>query len=171
MIIGVDPGMSGAMAWRSDSGRIGTLKMCETLQDLAQWFRGCVENSLTVFVWLEKVGTYMPGNSGPSAAKFARHVGNLEGILAGLQMPYDYVRPAEWEHWYIGKPNWSKIPKDLADAAQRKVRSDRKRERKNMIKAKGQRLYPELNVTLTTADAVGILEWATALGRETEKGE
>ena len=155
----IDPGSGGSLVFSLPEGGITAMKMPETVHDIAEVFREALYLDRELFVWMEKVGTYMPGNSGPSAVKFAEHVGALKGILAGLKIPYDLVTPVTWEHWYIGKPNWPKIPKDLPDKTKKKIRADRKKDRKNLIKARSQMLYPELKVTLATADAIGIYRW------------
>lgn len=156
----IDPGISGAVAVCQGS-RVNAIYMPATIHDIAGYFRvlqSASEGGLRVVV--EKVGTYMPGNSGPSAAKFARHVGNLEGVLASLRIPYSWVTPAKWEHWLIGKPAYQKIPKEMPKDQARKIRADRKRERKNKIKQRVQELFPHIKITLKNADALGILEWA-----------
>jgi len=165
MIASIDPGKSGGIVFGTPFNEINAIKMPETIHDIADIFRQAYEVDPELFVWMEKVGTYMPGNSGPSAAKFAEHVGALKGILAGLKIPFDLVNPAQWEHWFIGKPNWPKIDRDLPITSQKKIRSDRKRDRKNLIKAKAQRLYPDLKVTLATSDAIGIYVWGKSFQR------
>jgi len=162
MLGAIDPGQAGCIVFAKASGGIGAIKMPDTIHDIAAVFYELREVDPELFVWVEKVGTYMPGNSGPSAVKFAEHVGVLKGILASLHIPFDLVTPAVWEHWYIGKPNWPKIDKALPDKTKKKIRQDRKKERKNLIKAKSQMLYPDLKVTLALSDAIGIYRYGLA---------
>ncbi|MBU2051208.1 MAG: hypothetical protein KKH61_19850, partial [Gammaproteobacteria bacterium] len=90
---------------------------------------------------MERVGTYMPGNSGPAAATFARHCGNLEATLYMCGVSAEQVLPNKWMKVVMGE-----VPKD-------------KKERKNKIKELMARKYPHLKVTLSTSDALGILTW------------
>jgi uncharacterized protein YbjT (DUF2867 family) len=87
----------------------------------------------------------MPGNSGPSAAKFARHCGHIEAALSALGIPTVFVLPAKWQKAIGGFP---------ADKA----------ERKRAIKEAMARRYPHLAVTLKTADALGLLSYALQAG-------
>ena len=105
----------------------------------------------------------MPGNSGPAAAKFARHCGHIEMALIALDIPSDpSVLPSKWQTFFIGKPNYPKIPKEIQGKARKQILAKRKTERKNKIKAKAQALYPHLKITLATSDALGILTWGMA---------
>jgi hypothetical protein len=107
------------------------------------------ENPGTVAI-LERVGTYMPGNSGPAAATFARHCGHLEAALYAFGVPTEQVAPGVWQRGLGG------------------FSSDKKK-RKNEIKELMARTYPHINVTLKTADALGILTWT--LKQQTKTGE
>gem|GEM_PF-1765490 len=138
-----------------------TAKMPDTLSDIwdllygaiADWMPDCV-------VYIERVGTYMPGNSGPSAATFAEHVGALKMALTALRVPFKSPTPAQWEHAFIGKPDYPKIPKETPADARRRLLAQRKTERKNKIKAKAQQLFPGIKVTLAISDALGMLAYA-----------
>lgn len=153
MIIAIDPGsQSGGLAWEFND-KIHARKMpdtprdiCETLRDLAAMADGYG----AVKVYIEKVGGYVPGNSGTAAVKFARHCGNLEGFLIALNIPFVQVTPQKWMKHFIGA---QKYPAS-STYAQKKIR------RKNLIKKKCQELYPHLRITLSTADALGILDYA-----------
>jgi len=113
-------------------------------------------------IYCERVGTYVSGNAGPSAAKFAEHVGALKGIVCALRIPVHFPTPAQWMHAFIGKPTYIEKKSDgYTDAAWRVVLTRRKQERKNKIKSRAQELFPHLKVTLKTSDALGILWYAT----------
>jgi len=164
IIVAVDPGQSGGIAWVSND-EVNADKMSETLHDLSNFF-SIFERTHT-FVWVENVGQYRPGNSGPAAAKFASHCGEIRGVLAALRIPFDKVTPAKWEHWLIGKPNYPKITIGIQGNTRKQILAKRKTERKRKIKEKVQSLYPHLKITLATADALGMLAWAIAQ----EKGQ
>ena len=158
-IVGIDPGAAGGIAWgfAEDLQPEGTVKMPGTLKDIygqlveiidGQWF--------DTIVYIEKVGTYMPGNSGPSAATFAEHVGALKMALIALCVPHVLVPPKKWMDLFIGKQTYKEKKKDYEEKAWKAILAKRKQERKNKIKAEAQRLYPSIKVTLAKADALGI---------------
>lgn len=162
VLITIDPGKNGGIAY-GNQGWAKAEKMPETLKDIYGFLQNIMSfalaENLRLFCYLEKVGTYRPGNSGPKAVTFARHCGVLEGILTALNVPYDQVLPSRWEHWFIGKPNHPKIPKEIQGKARKQILAKRKTNRKNKIKAKAQALYPGLNITLATSDALGMFCW------------
>ena len=164
MRISIDPGGSGGIACKID-GKIYAFKMPDTPKDI--WGLILSLKSDDTFCWVERVGGYMPGNSGPAAVAFARHCGHIDMALLAAGIRHDTVTSQKWMHWLIGKPNYPKlpeIPKELSKKdqnkmlkEQNKIRAKRKQERKNKIKEKMQRLYPDLKVTLALADALGLL--------------
>ena len=139
-ILAIDPGASGGLAWLDNEGNIHAEPMPVGMTAQADKIREIATSEFipTIECVIEKVGGYQPGNSGPAAAKFARHCGNLEAILYCYGVPTAQVSPQRWMK-ALGP-----FPKD-------------KKERKNAIKEKMARLYPHLSVTLKTADALGIL--------------
>jgi hypothetical protein len=142
-LISIDPGAKGAIAVRYAGGAVQTSSLDATDRDNCDELRDIRDSAATgeLFCWLENVGGYRPGNSGPASVKFARGIGKLEGMLIALDIPFDRVAPQTWMK-ALGV-----LPKDKA-------------ERKQAIKAKIQERYPELKVTLQNADALGILTWA-----------
>lgn len=141
-IIAIDPGAAGGLAWTDWDGVTHAEPMPEGLTAQADRLRALAVELKGAVAIMEKVGTYMPGNSGPSAATFARHCGHLEAILYTLGIPADQVAPGVWQK-VLGE-----LPKEKAD-------------RKRQIKELMARRFPALSVTLKTADALGILTWAT----------
>ena len=135
-VLAIDPGASGGIAWRESSGKIFVQRMSDTLADLKR----LLQITRCTFVVVEKTGGYMPGNSGPASVKFARHCGEIDGLLVGLGISFERVSPQVWQK-HLGA-----LPKEKPD-------------RKRKIKALMQERYPDLNVTLCTADALGILTW------------
>ena len=147
-IIAIDPGANGAIAYTDSDGHAHVEKMPEGMTSIADFIMGLKAESgrkpgLAV---LEKVGGYMPGNSGPAAVKFARHCGNIEAILYCLGIPTEEVTPHKW------MKSLGIMPKDKA-------------ERKRKIKEIMARFYPALNVTLVNADALGMLTWKLRSGK------
>jgi len=159
-IVAIDPGATGAIVWGDHfpgSTPVDVTKMPSTLADIYSHLEKICYPGNSI-VYIEDVGGYRPGNSGPSAAKFAEHVGALKMALVALQVPHEFVRPAKWEAAFIGKPSYPKIAKD--DPERKKKLAARKRERKNKIKARAQERFPSVKVTLVNADALGIWWYA-----------
>jgi len=139
-MIAIDPGIQGGIAWEV-MGKFYCITMPKTMTEQIDKIKEIWGANRHTYILVEKVGTYRPGNSGPTAVKFARHCGNLEGALYGLKIPTLQVTPSKWMS-KIG--TWSKD----------------KPERKRQIKDEMQRRYPYLKVTLRTSDALGMLTYA-----------
>lgn len=139
-LIGIDPGETGGIAWTDSDGIVQAVKMPDGMTEQADFLRSLRMDWKICAAIMEKVGTYMPGNSGPSAATFARHCGHLEAILYTLGIPCEQVAPQTWMK-HLGA-----LPKE-------------KKDRKKAIKEWAARTFPHLSVTLNTADALAILHW------------
>lgn len=140
-IVALDPGAAGALAWTDSSGEVHAEPMPSGMSAQVDFLRSLKAQMITLVAYLEKTGTYMPGNSGPAAATFARHCGHLEAMLYTLGIPTEQVAPTVWQK------SLGEFPKEKAD-------------RKRAIKELMARRFPALSVTLKTADALGILCWA-----------
>jgi len=153
-LIGIDPGASGGIAIAAE-GTVTAYKMPQTAHDIAQLIKILAPTE----IWMEKVGTYMPGNSGPSAATFAEHVGTLKGVIAALGIPCELVPPKRWQKQFVGVPKgMPDTPhKDAEAKVKARVRAERKKLLKDGAKARCQALYPGAKITLATADALGIM--------------
>ena len=94
---------------------------------------------------IEDVAGYAggPGQPGSAMFKFGRNLGVIQGIAAALRFRVEMVRPQKWQT-ALGLGN---------------SRGMTKTEWKNKLKAKAQQLYPNIPVTLQTADALLILEY------------
>ena len=157
-IIAIDPGAAGGIAFNVD-GIVTAYKMPDTLADIRDLLQLNINNPAVIYC--ERVGTYMPGNSGPSAATFAEHVGALKGIICCLRIPVVFPTPAKWMKHFIGTQVYKEKKSDGYDEkAWKAVLSRRKQERKNKIKTKAQELYPNIKTTFKTSDALGILHYA-----------
>ena len=154
--IAIDPGLSGAIAWEHN-GDVSVQKMPDTptgIFECLKWMSGIGKFSGTMECQVERVGGYMPGNSGPAAVTFARHCGHIDMALIALGIPtLTPVSPAVWQKAVCGA-----LPKAEAKADKR-AKAKAKQDRKNAIKDLMQRRYPHLKVTLNTADALGILTY------------
>lgn len=157
----IDPGAAGGFAWRDTDGVACAEKMPDGmaaqndfLRDWAISYRGDAV--------IEDVGTYMPGNSGPAAVAFGRHIGNLESGLYMISVSTRKLPPAKWMR-QLGVPVFppAERPDGLDEKALKKWKTAdaarRKKLRKGWIKETVARAYPHLRVTDATADALGMM--------------
>lgn len=108
-------------------------------------------------ILIEQVGGYIGGAGSPGSAMF--NFGRGFGFLLGVSMTLGYrivmVRPQTWQK-ALGLGNSKGMTKT---------------EWKNKLKAEAQRRFPKLSVTLSTADALLILEYGrTEAVRVAESG-
>jgi hypothetical protein len=138
IIAAIDPGASGGIAISSAEG-IQLHKMPEDLADL----RFILPLFCTVV--LEKVPPFV-GRLIPSSAAFklGKSAGMVEGFCIGRQHPLRLVSPQTWQAG-LG------IPKGDRTQAQWKA----------ALRAEANRRFPQVEgITLATADALLILDWA-----------
>ena len=138
VIMSIDPGLSGGIAYQDREGNTFAVPMPKGMTEQADLLRALAVDNPGIECVIESVGKHFPGNSGVATATFSRHAGHLEMALYCYGIPTSQVSPQKWMK-ALGP-----FPKD-------------KKERKNAIKEKMARLYPHLSVTLKTADALGIL--------------
>ncbi|NBW67803.1 MAG: hypothetical protein EBR47_03690 [Betaproteobacteria bacterium] len=103
--IGIDPGLSGAVAIISDDSlkvfdmpimtvdRNGKAKRQVSANELAELLYTFSGKDCHVYV--ERVSA-MAGQGVTSVFSFGRSFGMIEGILAALKMPVTFVAPATW---------------------------------------------------------------------------
>jgi len=103
--IGIDPGLSGAVAIISDDSlkvfdmptmtvdRNGKAKRQVSANELAELLNLYAGKDCHVYV--ERVSA-MAGQGVTSVFSFGRSFGMIEGILAALKMPVTFVAPATW---------------------------------------------------------------------------
>ena len=148
--VGVDPGASGAIVWRLSDDPPDVIhvhpmpKTPRDIFDLVGEIQSESGNTDCAVGYMENVGGYRPGNSGPASVKFARHCGHLDMALAGKGLSTKLVAPNVWMKKFL----CGNVPKD-------------KGARKNAIKWKVQQLYPAIRVTLWNADAIALLHVMT----------
>lgn len=157
IILAIDPGASGGMAWGAAAGgEVQTLPMPKTEGEVAETLRQIVTAAggpEGVAAYVEQVGGFIRtegGQPGSAMFKFGRGYGFLLGACAALLIPVELVTPQRWQKGMaagvrsgLSKPDW-----------------------KRKLKAQAERLFPGHRVTLATADAVLILAWA----RKVERG-
>ena len=139
-LLAIDPGANGGIAWINSDGIVCAAPMPDGMTSQADFIRRIRTELPQISCLMEKTGTYMPGNSGPAAATFARHVGHLEALLYCFGIPVVQVSPQKW------MASFGKVPKD-------------KKERKQWLKEGAARRCPHLTVTLKTSDALMLLAY------------
>lgn len=132
--IGVDPGMSGGIAWIRD-GKACAVKMPETHRDILDIFME-IRREGPCFAVLEKVHS-MPGQGVASAFTFGKGYGGLEMALTAAEIPFDHVTPQKWQ----------KTMQCLTGG------------NKNISKARCQELFPSIKATHAISDALLIAEF------------
>jgi len=140
MIIGIDPGSNGGIAWH-DGERARVVKMPATLQDLWELIGGiCGLTSNHGYTlcraYIEQVHS-SPQMGVTSAFTFGNGFGHLEMALTAAGIPFVRVSPQKWQ-----------------GALGCRTGGD-----KNVSKARAQELFPDLKPTHATADALLIMEY------------
>lgn len=144
-IISIDPGASGGIAI---SGQTTVCQsMPETQGDILDTLRAIkAEWPGEVVCYLEQVGGFAgAGQPGSAMFKFGENFGFLKGVVQTLGIRLVLVRPQAWQKWF-----------SLGTASACASKS----EWKNKLKAEAQRRFPSNVVTLKTADALLILDYA-----------
>jgi crossover junction endodeoxyribonuclease RuvC len=143
-VIGVDPGASGVFGcWRADNS-FTAFAMPEIEGDQLQLIRELIAPGETI-AFVEQVGGFTgKGQPGSAMFSFGRNFGFILGVLQVLHVRIELVRPRKWQQ-----------PLSLGTASGSASRT----EWKNKLKGCAQRLYPALKPTLSTADAILILDF------------
>lgn len=146
LIIGIDPGKTGGIAWQPMGRReyADATGFPDTETDVADVLRQLIRDHETWFAYLERVGA-TPQMGRTSAFSFGRSYGFIRGLLIGLGIPFEEVTPVKWQAEF-GLRQGKKL-------AQGDV------EKHNAIKGKAQQLFPALRITHKKAAALLIAEW------------
>jgi crossover junction endodeoxyribonuclease RuvC len=105
MIVGIDPGASGALAFFDYNEGALTIHDMPTMLVMRgkkekkeispQALASILRSPGIITATIEKVGA-MPGQGVSSMWQFGRSVGMIEGTLAALTIPTSYVTPQQW---------------------------------------------------------------------------
>jgi hypothetical protein len=144
--IAIDPGVGGGIAYIDTDGSVHALPMPSTLHDMdTQLMILCTAHNTTSAdtptVFLEELPKFTGKMSGSSMATMFRNYGRIEGLLAAYGARIEYLPPKKWQ--------------SALGLGDKKTHGDRW---KAHLKGRAQALYPNLSVTLKTADALLILE-------------
>lgn len=140
--IAIDPGVGGGIAYVDTDGSVHAFPMPATLHDICKELHLLSRSTFgPVTVFLEELPKFTGKMSGSSMATMFRNYGRIEGLLAAYQARIEYLPPKKWQ--------------TCLGLGDKKAHGPRW---KAHLKGRAQALYPNLSVTLKTADALLILE-------------
>ena len=94
LYIGIDPGAKGSMCLIAN-GKV--LFKDFDLKEYSNTLKAFLDTDDTeLMVAIEKVHA-MPGQGVSSSFSFGQRLGELEGMLTALQIPYELVAPKDWQ--------------------------------------------------------------------------
>ena len=121
MILGIDPGLTGAIALVDDDDIVLLWDMPVAEKPYgrgkqvdAYGFADCVREAKQISIYqrsenltahVERVSA-MPGQGVTSVFSFGRSAGVIDGVLGALLIPVVYITPQKWKkhHGLVGKP-------------------------------------------------------------------
>jgi hypothetical protein len=169
MIIAIDPGASGAIAWCQNSGLyVHVIPMPETRRDTIDAIKKALgtDSSETSVCYHEKIAPFIPDGGASMMFSFGANVERCGCIVETLGIRLIEVPPKTWQKALgLGSSDRMKVPaKGTASIEEIKAAKEHNRraksEWKNKLKEESQRRFPNHNVTLKTCDALLILEFA-----------
>lgn len=137
LIIGIDPGASGGIAFLEASGLLEVRKMPETEHDVANLLSNTARPRFAFIEAVQAMRKEGRVQGVSSTFKFGRSYGFLRGVITALQIPFEDVQPIKWQN----------------------ALSCRTGGNKNLSKSAAQRLWPDMRFTHATADASLIAEY------------
>ena len=112
LIIGIDPGISGAICFLQDGKIINVIEMpimIEGKKNKKQVNGSQIYNEICkrinkiekqeIRIVIEQVSA-MPGQGVTSMFNFGQSFGILKGISSAMQLPVYFVRPAKWKKYF-----------------------------------------------------------------------
>lgn len=167
MIIAVDPGVNGAIAWTRPDGHTTVTKMPETRGDTIDVFKQIQSlhtiagSEAPLVCFHEKVANYVEAGGASQMMQFGRMAERCACIAETLGIPVIEIAPKAWQKLLgLGASERKRAPKGATPEERKAIQaanSKAKRDWKNKLKAEAQRRYPDLKVTLVNADALLIL--------------
>ena len=147
LLLAIDPGASGSIAVQWPDKPILAYPMPDD-PDLVEMLDGysiaAKAEGINIVCYLEEVGGYIgKPQPGSSMFKFGSGYGFIRGVLAANRIKTVLVRPQTWQKGVSG------------------VQSTKGPERKRALKEAAARLYPDIKVTLTNADALLIADYGS----------
>ena len=141
-LIAIDPGKNGGIAWQHPGEVVYCLGMPATEGDILFFLRKVTTRQSIVI--LEDLVKFIGPLPASTMAVYAGNFGFIKGAVMMAGIPLHLAPVRTWAS-QIGLGTRGKMSKV---------------EWKNKLKAKSQQLYPHLDVTFKTSDALLILHWA-----------
>ena len=135
LYLGIDPGLTGGIAWISEAGTMSAVKMPPTEGEILDQLRDVTALGEPVCA-LEKVHA-MPRQGVSSTFKFGMGYGFLRGCLLALEIPWMDVPPGVWQR-----------------TLQCLSKGD-----KRVTRQRARQMWPHIRVTNAIADAMLIAEY------------
>lgn len=149
IVIGIDPGKNGGIAWFDVEGGYHAVKMPPTERDLWELVSGlenyCHEGTPEVTAYVERVGGQKPGVCNVTAiSKLQYNYGQCRMAVLAAGYRLEDPTPRTWQKAF-GLIRTDKNESDI--------------DKKNRHKAKAQELFPTLKITHAISDALLIAEY------------
>lgn len=155
LLVGIDPGANGGIAWQFDGGLVAAERMPKTEAEVVEILADLAHSATTPVAYLERVGGFIAGRPAPGSRMF--NFGRGYGVLIASLITSRYriveITPQAWQ-----KKIGVKFPGGVSS-----------NDRKKLLKGLAQKTHPDLaaDITLATADALLVLE----AGRQIERGD
>jgi hypothetical protein len=146
LIVAIDPGQSGGICWSVDGEPVTCEKMPGTDVEVCQLIADLSFKAKDVELFLEEPSTagYGPMIPASSIARLAQNFGILYGAAVAMGWRIHRVKPQAWQAAHsLGK------------------KKDHGKGWKAHLRARAAELFPNIDVTLSTADALLIYDAAT----------
>lgn len=160
VLVAVDPGAHGGIVVGTSPTEFTAIGMPELDGDRITWLQDHLKDARHCIAFIEQVGGYIAGNESPGSAmfNFGDNAGFIRGALMMAGARIEMVSPQKWQKFFnVRKPIVVGGRQSLTPARQAAI----KREWKNRLKDRAQKLFPKAKVTLETADALLIYEYGT----------
>lgn len=186
-IIGVDPGLHGGIALLDPNGnavaierppliaepksngktrnKMNLPEVIRILWNLKAKASEVGGDGARVVVYMEQVSS-RPTDGGIQAFAFGRNVGQWEGIVVALQLPYNSVHPSVWKKEMVAKTvAIPKLPDEMSKKQKSRVHGQVTKARKFAAVEMANRMFPNHSAMFTKstgdgpAEAVLIAEW------------
>lgn len=149
VFMGIDVGGSGAIALTNGVVVLDSITNDNTDADISDFIEMSKSKYNIVKCYIENVHS-MPKQGVSSSFKFGESKGFLRGLLVAHKIPFEEVTPQRWmKHFNLSGKGF-----------------DTKTEHKNNLKNYAQRLYPNMKITLKTADAILLSHYCFVLNKD-----
>ena len=156
MLVGIDPGKTGAIAWCHDDwspGEASVISMPEFEAGITSVLRSLDKDVITVKVFIEQQA-FMKGDGGKGIATFMRHYGYLLGSMRMLGWQIDIVPPKKWKQQQSVLVSKTPVPKSFDTPKRSKAAREHKKKLKDAAIDRAMSLYPSVDFGTNKATQV-----------------